>query len=88
MLNTISNNSKTIINTPASGILQKSNNKSFFLRFHQKSRIADKIFHHNPMYENMQVVVIQTLLLGEGEMLCELIKESDYNQVLEVKPKE
>ena len=79
MLNTVNNNSKTVINTPATGIIQKSNNKSFFVRFHQKSRMADMIFHHKPEYSNMSVIVIQVLLLGEGECLCELIKESDFN---------
>lgn len=78
MLNTTNNNSKTVINTPASGIIQKSNDKSFFLILHQNSRKADKIFHHIPEYADMKVIVIQTLLLSEGQIMVEIVKESDF----------
>ena len=56
MLNTTNNNSKTVINTPATGIIQKSNDKSFFLRFHQKSTLSDKIFNSNPTYQDVKIV--------------------------------
>lgn len=79
MLNTINNNSKTVINTPATGIIQKSDDKSFFLKFHQDSAMAKKIFNEKPEHNNIKVLVLQIMLINEGYLMVECIRESDFN---------
>lgn len=80
MLNTsVSNNSKTILNTPATGIIQKSTKPTFFIRMHYNSKLADKIFSSSPTYASKSVVVMQVMLIHEGWVLCELIYEDAFN---------
>lgn len=74
----LDNNSKTVINTPASGIIQRSNEKSFFVRMHQKSQLSDKLFTDNPKYNDKPVMVIQVLLIQENYLLVELVNSDDF----------
>ena len=67
------NNSKTEIKAAATGIIQRSNENSFFLKFHHGSRLADELFEPTPMYKNKSINIIQMLLIGEGYILAECI---------------
>ena len=77
MFNTTNNNSKTEIKTPATGIIQRSNEKSFFLKFHQNSRLADKLFEPNPQYNNKEISIIQMMLINESYILAECVNVED-----------
>lgn len=75
MFNTISQ--KTTINNPANGIIQKSNEKSFFLNFHNRSGLADKILSEEPNYGHRSVSVVQILLMSNDWLLCEIVYSDD-----------
>ena len=77
MLNTTNNISKTEIKTPATGIIQRSNEKSFFLKFHQNSKLADLLFEPNPKYNNKAISIIQMMLINEGYILVECVNVED-----------
>jgi hypothetical protein len=77
MFNNTNNNYKTNINTPATGIIQKSNEKSFFLNFHQNSQLAKKLFEPNPQYQNKNIVIVQMMLINEGYILAECVNLND-----------
>lgn len=72
-----SNSFKTDIKTPATGIIQKSNPKSFFLKMHQDSRLSDTIFEDNPSYNKKRVEVIQVMLINKDYMLVEIVYTED-----------
>lgn len=78
MFNTIDNSSKTSFNTPASGIIQKSNAKSFFLILPQSCGHCIDIFSENSEYKSKRVVVLQTMLSNNNNLLIELIYEKDF----------
>jgi len=73
MWNTTNNNSSTVLNTPATGIIQKSNKDSFFLRMHQESQLAKTIFTDVPKYNDVKVTVLQVLLTHESWFLVEIV---------------
>lgn len=73
MLNT--NTSKVDIKTPASGIMQKSSDKSFFLKFHQNSNLADSLFEDAPTYKKQPISVLQIMLINDSCMLAECVYE-------------
>jgi len=75
MFNTTSN--KTTINNPATGIIQRSNEKSYFLTFQRGSSLEDKIFSDNPKHKDKEVSVLQALLMDGQWLLCELVLKSD-----------
>lgn len=79
MWNTTNNNSvtKTEINSPATGIIQKSNSKSFFLRMKNGSELSKQIFSMYPEYNRIRVAVIQVLLMDKEWLLVELVDESE-----------
>lgn len=78
MFNTTNNNSKTEIKTPATGIIQRSNEKSFFLKFHQNSKLADELFEHNPKYNDKAISIIQMMLINESYILAECVNVEDW----------
>lgn len=77
MFNTTSNNLKTEIKTPATGIMQRSNEKSYFLRFHQNSKLAEKLFEPNPKYNESPIAIIQMMLINEAYILAECVNLED-----------
>jgi len=77
MFNTTNNHSKTILNTPANGIIQKSNAESFFLRMHQNSKLADRLFVEEPEYNGKRVVVLQVLLTHDEWFLVEFVEKDE-----------
>lgn len=64
-------------NSPASGIIQKSTEKSFFVRMHQNSQMSKEVFTDVGEYNKKPVVVLQTLLSHEGWFLTEMIYKKD-----------
>ena len=68
-------------------MLQKSHPKSFFKRFEKGSRCANWLFSENPClkklnkYDNwehyMNVIVLQVMVFGDNQFLCELINTED-----------
>jgi len=73
MFNTTNNTAKTDIKTPATGIIQRSADNSFFLNLHQKSNLADDLFDDKPKYKEKPVSVIQVMLINDGYMLAECV---------------
>lgn len=78
MLNTTTSHNTTVFNAPATGIIQKSNNLSYFIRFHYKSEAASIVFSDKPEYDRKPIVVLQTLLIADGWMLVEVVKAEDW----------
>lgn len=79
MFNTTSNVSKseTQIKTPATGTIQRTYNKSFFLCFHQNSPFAGSLFCDLPKYGNKEIMIIQMMLINDGHILAECIYVED-----------
>lgn len=75
MFNSTTN--KTTINNPATGIIQKSNEKSFFINIGHRSGYADKIFCDNPKYLDQNVSVLQILLSNNDYIFLELVFAED-----------
>ena len=73
MWNTTNNSSTTVFNAPATGIIQKSNKDSYFLRMHQNSELAKEIFKEKPEHNRKQVTVLQVLLTHESWFLVEIV---------------
>lgn len=78
MLNTTNLSLKTTVNQGVSGIIQKSNQKSFFSRFHFNSDRATNLFGPKSEYDGKSVVIIQMLLITEGYILAELVYKEDF----------
>lgn len=64
---------KINMNTPATGIIQKSSEKSFFRRFHQNSSASDNYFSDEPTYSGRRIVVLQVMLMNDGLVLAEVM---------------
>jgi len=73
MLNSTTNNQSTKINTPATGIIQKSSDNSFFLKLHQNSELAEDIFKPKGKYKGDKISVIQVMLINDNWLLVECI---------------
>lgn len=58
-----------------SGTLIKSHPKSRFRRFHIRSQYAGDIFSGRK-----DIVPLQFMLCGDGELLMEYVYESDWNE--------
>ena len=90
MFNTTTNYSKTVVSNhvnAVTGNITKTYAKSFFVRFHLKSSMADELFFDSPRislgnynYEDVQVV--QMVICGDMEVIAEIIKQSDYDEIL------
>lgn len=72
MFSTINNN--TSLNTPATGIVQKSNKHSYFIHMHQNSYLADKIFSEQPIHNEKKIAVLQVLLINKDNLLVEIVE--------------
>jgi hypothetical protein len=76
MFNTTTQNTK--INIPATGIIQRSNQKSFFLNLQSRSKLANDIFSSKAEYNGKKISILQVLLMSEDWLLCEIV----YNENL------
>lgn len=66
---------KVNMNTPATGIIQKSGAKSFFVNCHQNSNLADSLFSSKPRYNSRPISVLQVMLMNNGYVLIEMMFE-------------
>ena len=90
MFNTTTNYSKTVVSNhvnAVTGNITKTYAKSFFKRFHLQSPLADKLFCDSPRmkldsYKEVSVQVIQMVICGDMEVIAEIIKQSDYDEIL------
>ena len=71
-----------------SGTLLKNHPKSFIKRFHLTSQYADNVLSDKPFikgkysmgkHEEVPVVVLQVMLAGEGILVAEIVRESEYD---------
>ena len=68
---------KTEIKTPATGVIQRSNEKSFFLRFHQNSTTAERVLMSKPKYDDKPIIIIQMMAFADGYILAEIVNVED-----------
>ena len=89
MFDTYSNSQSIKINA-VSGTIVKNYKKSFILRFNMKSLFANELLSTSPEIKNKAgvykpVVILQVMLCGENELLAEVMWESDFNELYELK---
>ena len=63
--------SKVSLNTPSSGIIQKSHPRSKFVRFHSRSPMSEYAFSSRPRLGKPEIVVLQ--IMGNDELLVEYV---------------
>lgn len=85
MFNSYSANNSIKINA-VSGTIVKNYRKSFILRFHMKSSMAESILSKKPFMkknysEEEPVVVLQVMLCGDGELLAEVMWKDDFDEL-------
>lgn len=72
--------SKVSLNTPSTGILQKSHPRSNFTRFHARSPRAEYVLSDFPRLtkdSSRKLVVLQIMVFGNDELLVEYVYEED-----------
>jgi hypothetical protein len=93
MLNTTnikmgSNTSNVVLNTPSTGMIQRSHPKSFFIRFHSSSAMCKMVFppngegahsHEQDEYPRKRtfISVLQMLVYGDDWFMVEVVKVED-----------
>jgi len=92
MLNTTnikmgSHTSNMTFNATSNGMMQRSNPKSFFIRFHKDSKMAEYIFPTDGAtpyvkrgyngVDKIKISVLQILVFGKDEFLCEVVEHKD-----------
>ena len=69
------------------GSILKNFKDSFFLRFHLKSPLSNKLLSDRPTYEILGVkrpiVVLQLMLCGDMEVIAEVMFKEDYDKLFE-----
>ncbi len=78
------NNSQSVNINAVSGTIVKNYRKSFFVRFHIKSRMSDQLFSTNPTLSRggNRVEVLQVMLCGDGECIAEVMWSDDFENTL------
>ena len=80
-------NCNTLKINAVAGTLVKTYKDSFFLKFHSNSKLADKLFDVEPKikvnYSEKDVVVIQTMLCSDSEMLAEVMYKKDFDKLFD-----
>ncbi len=71
--------SQTIqLNAPCTGILQRSNANSRFIRFAKNSPMEDTIFSEDPHYvvnyKKLPITVLQILIFGDNQYMVEILE--------------
>ena len=81
-----SHTSNTSINA-VSGTVVKNHPYSFFKRFHLNSEYAKKILGPTPMYtvgySDIKAVVLQVMVVGDMEVVAEIVDEGKYDFPIE-----
>ncbi len=78
MFDTSNTFNRLSLKAPASGIIQKSHEKSFFVRMHQNSSLSGEIFSDKAKYKNDTVIVLQVLLTHENYLLVEMVSSNNF----------
>lgn len=66
--------SKVSLNTPSSGIIQRSHPRSKFVRFHSRSPMSEYAFSSRLSKDG---VVLQIMVFGNDELLVEYVCEQE-----------
>lgn len=89
MLNSYSVSNKNIVSNhvnAVTGNITKTYAKSFFKRFNLKSWEADGLLNPSPTlsigYGKKDVVVIQMVVVGDMEVVAEIMFKEDYEEVI------
>lgn len=74
--------SKVSLNTPSSGIIQRSHPRSKFVRFHSRSPrspMSEYAFSSRPRLskDGPEIVVLQIMVFGNDELLVEYVCEQE-----------
>lgn len=72
--------SKVSLNTPSTGIIQKSHPRSNFTKFHARSPRAEYVLSDFPRLtkdSSRKLVVLQIMVFGNDELLVEYVYEED-----------
>ena len=85
MNHTYNDNSTHSINMPAPcvGTLQKTHEKSKFMRFHLRSPMADCVFSNTPRLSEdskVEIVVLQLMCFGADELLMEYVNKEVWEE--------
>ena len=94
MFNNYSINNRNIVSThvnAVTGNITKTYAKSFFKRLHLKSPLAEKLLTNdsalrcsrNGLIKDCPVEVIQMVVVGDMEVIAEIMFKDDYEEVLE-----
>ena len=92
MLNSYEYTNKINVNA-VSGTITKNYVKSFFIRFHITSSLAQDVFSHKPKYIKQTnyrgdtwkpIVVLQTMLCGDGQLIAEVMWKDDFNDLFKI----
>jgi len=75
MFNTTIYKQQVDIKPAYAGTLQKSSERSFFVRCHVRSGMAESLFDKHAKYCGDYVQVLQVMLFGDEQMLAELLPE-------------
>ena len=72
-------NQRICFNAPSHGIIQKSHEKSLFIRFQKGSTTENNIFSREiPILRNgIPIIVLQVCIFGDNQFLCEIVKVED-----------
>lgn len=69
--------SKVSLNTPSSGIIQRSHPRSKFVRFHSRSPMSEYAFSSRLSKDGSEIVVLQIMVFGNDELLVEYVCEQE-----------
>lgn len=69
--------SKVSLNTPSSGIIQRSHPRSKFVRFHSRSFMSEYAFSSRLSKDGPEIVVLQIMVFGNDELLVEYVCEQE-----------
>lgn len=69
--------SKVSLNTPSSGIIQRSHPRSKFVRFHSGSPMSEYAFSSRLSKDGPEIVVLQIMVFGNDELLVEYVCEQE-----------
>lgn len=89
-----SSTSNVTLNTPSHGMMQRSHPKSFFINFNMASPLASYIFNtqgkqsglidrpykHADWKLHTEVEVMQIMVFGDNQFLCEVVRLTDLKE--------
>lgn len=81
MLNSTAQSVK--INTPATGMIQRSCGASFFIRFDIGSELSARVFNDDCRYRGEKATVLQVMMSGVDKVIVEIMyveKEEGENK--------